>query len=104
MDVSACFDPYRDIGSPARYLVRVWVPVERPHERWRTSDWWLTEADSVAEVIGWARERAGADPSEVFAEIPDGTLLLLWGAAPGDASQTVTVTLWGDEDRDVPPA
>ncbi|ATG50838.1 hypothetical protein CFK38_04340 [Brachybacterium vulturis] len=104
MDVSACLEPFSDVGSPDRYLVRVWVQVERPHEQWRTSDWWLTEADSVAEVIGWAREHAGGDPSEVFAETPDGTLLLLWGAAPEDASRTVTVTLWNDEDRDVPRA
>ena len=104
MDISACLEPVSDIGSPARYLVRVWVPVERPLERWRTSDWWLTGADSVAEVIGWARERACKDPSEVFAETPEGMLLLLWGAAPEDASQTVTVTLWGDEDRAAPPA
>lgn len=95
MEVRAHLAPFGGAEQPSGYLARFWVPVPGANERWRTSDWWLTEAESVEEVIDWVRARREGSPSEVFAECDDGVLLRLWGAEPDDASQTVTITLRG---------
>lgn len=96
MEVSAHLAPLGGADSPPGYLVRIWVPVHHVHEYWRTSDWWLTGADSVEDVIEWARDHSSGSPSEVFVVGDAGTLLRLWGAEPDDASVTVEIELRGD--------
>ncbi|MDN5688845.1 MAG: hypothetical protein L0G94_19515 [Brachybacterium sp.] len=93
MKATAHLSPLGAAEIPSGYLARLWVPAPGAHESWRTSDWWLTDVESVEEVIHWVRTRSEGSPSEVFVAGDDGTLLHLWGAKPDDASQIVTITL-----------
>jgi len=102
MDVTAYLDPLGDPTPVSCYLVRIWVPGRTELHGWSTADWRLCDVGSVEDAIAWARERAAGSPCEVLmADGADGIdgnePLRLWGAAPDNASTTISIPLWRED-------
>jgi hypothetical protein len=59
-------DPVGAGDAPPVYRVRFWSPPPGKGFAWSVSEWDVTEAEQVTDVIEWAAGTADGNPFEVF--------------------------------------
>lgn len=78
------------IANPV-YLARIWHPPTSRGSGWSTSDWLLTDTDSVKSVIDWAHEEAHSNTYQILVQSDDGSFILIHGEPPEESIERVEI-------------